>query len=61
MKCPKRFNIVQRNINEYLYDEESRNIGHSHIFVETQNFANCYEEECMAWDCKKRICKEVRK
>lgn len=61
MKCPKRFNIVQKNINIYVYDGENKNVGHNHVFIENQEFGECYEHKCVAWDNKKKICKEMKK
>lgn len=59
MKCPERFMIVQQNLRGYLYNENTQLTGDNHILIEKQEFCDCYEEECMAWDKEKKICRKM--
>ena len=60
MKCPERFRITQQNVRGYLYNENMQLMGDNHIFIEKQDFCNCYEERCMAWDKEKKVCRKVK-
>lgn len=60
MKCPYRFTVTQQNYAGYFLNENSQLIGDNHILLETQEFRECYKEECTAWDKKKKICRKVK-
>lgn len=60
MKCPKRFNIVQANIHRYGYNENCQTSIYLNTFVERQEFAECYQEKCVAWDKEKKMCREEK-
>lgn len=59
MKCPQRFLITQQNFRGYLYNDNMQMVGDNHMFIEKQDFCDCYKEECMAWDKEKKICRKV--
>lgn len=58
MKCPERFLIVQQNIKSYVINDNMQLVGDNHILIENQNFANCYEEQCVAWDKENQRCRK---
>lgn len=59
MKCPEKYNIVQQNIRKPIIDIDSIVRGEYHILIETQEFCECYKEECAAWDNEKKMCRKV--
>lgn len=59
MKCPERFNVIQQNIRKPLLNEDGIATGEYHILVENQSLANCYKEECAAWDKEKNCCRKM--
>ena len=59
MKCPERYNIMQHNIRKSIFDEDNIVRGEYHLLVETQQFENCYKEQCAAWDKEKNKCRKV--
>lgn len=59
MKCPFRLTIMQRNMDNYSYNEAGQIGMLDCMFVETQEFRECYKEECAAWDKKKKMCRKV--
>lgn len=58
MKCPERYRVMQHNIRKPILDDEKVFQGEYHLLVEEQGFAECYKEECAAWDKEKKICKK---
>lgn len=59
MKCPERYNIMQHNIRKPIFDEDNIVRGEYHLLIETQQFENCYKEQCAAWDSEKNKCRKV--
>lgn len=59
MKCPERYKIIQQNIRTPIVDADNIIRGENHILLETQNFPECYQEQCAAWDSKKQMCRKV--
>lgn len=59
MKCPERFNVVQTNFRKPIIDNELIVRGEMTLFIENQDFKECYKEECAAWDVKENRCRKV--
>lgn len=59
MKCPEMYKIMQHNIRRPILDDDNIVRGEYHILIETQQFENCYKEECAAWDKEKQMCRKV--
>lgn len=59
MKCPERFVVIQQSVRGYLYNDNIQLTGDSHIFIEKQDFCDCYEGKCMAWNEEKKMCRKV--
>lgn len=59
MKCPERFTITQQNIRNPILNDDNIVVGEYHLLIETQQFPNCYEEECVCWDKEKKKCRKV--
>ena len=59
MKYPERYNVVQQNIRIPIVDNDNILKGESHVLIEIQNFPECYEEQCAAWDKEKKMCRKV--
>lgn len=59
MKCPERYKIIQQNLRQPIFDEDNIVRGEYHLLVETQQFENCYKEQCAAWDSEKNKCRKV--
>lgn len=57
MKCPEKYRVIQQNIRQPILDDDNIVRGEYHILIETQQFENCYKEECAAWT-KKNKCVE---
>lgn len=53
MKCPEMYKIMQHNIRRPILDDDNIVRGEYHVLIETQQFENCYKEECVAWDKEK--------
>lgn len=50
MKCPYTiFDIVQTNVNEFVYDESGNCIRQTHRLAEQKDLMDCLREECAAW------------
>lgn len=58
MKCPKRYKIGQLNIRKPIINEYEETNGEYTIFIENQDFAECYKEECAEWDNKNKRCRK---
>lgn len=48
MKCPEKYRVIQQNIRQPILDDDNIVRGEYHILIETQQFENCYKEECAA-------------
>lgn len=59
MKCPERYKVIQQNIRVPIVDTNNIVRGENHILLETQNFPECYKENCAAWDKEKNICRKA--
>lgn len=59
MKCPEKYRVIQQNIRQPILDDDSIVRGEYQILIETQQFENCYKEECAAWDKGKQMCRKV--
>lgn len=59
MKCPERFNVTQQIIRKPIVNEDDITIGEYHLLIENQGFANCYEEDCAAWNRQKNCCRKM--
>ena len=59
MKCPKMYKVVQQNIRKPIVDIDNNVKGEYHILIETQEFNECYQENCVAWDREKKVCRKV--
>lgn len=59
MKCPEMYNIMQHNIRRPILDDDNIIRGEYHLLIETQQFENCYKEQCAAWDKEKNKCRKV--
>lgn len=59
MKCPEQYKIIQKNIRRPVNNEDGIVIGEDHWLIESQNFGECYKEECAAWDKEKNRCRKV--
>lgn len=58
MKCLKRYKVSQLNIRKPITNEYEETNGGYTIFIENQDFAECYKEECAAWDKEKQVCRK---
>lgn len=59
MKCPEIYSVIQQNIRKPILNEDMMVRGEYHILLETQQFGNCYKEQCAAWDKEKQMCRKV--
>lgn len=59
MKCPFRFVVGQVNIYKPVTDAENNPKGDCRLFIENQEYAECYQENCVAWDNEKKRCRKV--
>lgn len=59
MKCPEKYRVIQQNIRQPILDYDNIVRGEYHVLIETQQFENCYKEECAAWDNEKNKCRKV--
>lgn len=60
MKCPEKYKVNQLNIRKPIIDEEKDSLlGEYQILIENQGFAECYKEDCAAWDKEKQCCRKV--
>lgn len=59
MKCPERFCVVQHNIRKPILNSDDIAIGEYHLLIENQGFADCYKEECTAWDKEHNCCRKI--
>ena len=56
MKCPERYKTIQQNIILFMLDDDNISRGENRIFIEIQDFHECYKEQCAAWDKEKQRC-----
>lgn len=59
MKCPIRFRICQFSMYRPMTDIDNENKGDYKVFIENQDFEECYQENCAAWDKDKKICRKL--
>lgn len=59
MKCLEMYKIMQQNLRQPILDADEDVKGEYYLFIETQQFSNCYKEECAAWDKEKNRCRKV--
>lgn len=59
MKCPEKYRVIKQNIRQPILDDDNIVRGEYHVLIETQQFENCYKEECAAWDKEKNKCRKV--
>lgn len=59
MKCPERYCVVQHNIRKPILNEDGIAVGEYHLLVENQALADCYQENCAAWDKDKKCCRKI--
>lgn len=59
MKCPEKYRIIQQNMRVPILDEDNIVKGEYQILIETQQFCECYKEECAAWNKEKCRCGKV--
>lgn len=57
MKCPEMYRVIQQNIR--IIDIDNIVNNEYQILVETQQFNECYKEQCAAWDKEKQMCRKV--
>ena len=58
MKCPEKYRVIQQNIRQPILDDDNIVRGEYHVLIETQQFENCYKEECAAYK-EKNKCRKV--
>lgn len=56
MKCPYRYRIVQGSARVYSYNEAQLMNQDTYAFVETQQFAECFKQECACWNQNRSCC-----
>lgn len=54
MKCPFRYVITQNTITK---NEENE----IRYWAELQEYADCYKENCLAYNSEKKICRKLEK
>lgn len=59
MKCPFRYVVGQVNIHKTITDIDNDIKGDCKMFIENQEYAECYQGNCVAWDDKKKRCRKV--
>lgn len=59
LRCPERYRVNQINIRKPIINELDEFKGEYSILIENQDFAQCYKENCVAWDKEKQICKKL--
>lgn len=59
MKCPEKYKTIQENLHKTIIDDDDKVIGEYHLLVETQQFGNCYKEECVTWDKEHCCCRKI--
>ncbi len=59
MKCPERFRVSQLNIRKSIKNDYEEAIGEFHLLIENQDFAECYKEECTAYDKENKKCRKL--
>lgn len=61
MKCPERYTVIQFNKRKQIVSQEETVEGENHLVVEIQEFGDCYEDECVYWNKKRKKCKKNRR
>lgn len=56
MRCPERYCLIRHCITSPLIKNDEVT-GEYNMIIENQNLAKCYEEECAAWDKRKKDAK----
>lgn len=59
MKCPEMYKVIQQNIRRPIVDIDNMVTGEYQVLIETQQFSECYKEQCVAWDSEKNMCRKV--
>ncbi len=59
MKCPFRFVIGQVNIYQPIRNDKAEIQGDYKLFIERQEYAECHQENCAAWDDEDKRCRKV--
>lgn len=59
MKCPFRFVVGQVNIYKPIRNDKNETKGDCKVFIENQLYADCYKENCAAWDDEEKRCRKV--
>ena len=59
MKCPEMYKVIQQNIRRPIVDIDNMVTGEYQVLIETQQFSECYKEQCEAWDSEKNMCRKV--
>lgn len=59
MKCPEMYKVIQQNIRRQIVDIDNIVKGEYQVLIETQQFNECYREQCAAWDSEKKMCRKV--
>ena len=59
MKCPEMYKVIQQNIRRPIVDIDNIVKGEYQVLIETQQFSECYKEQCAAWDGEKNMCRKV--
>lgn len=59
VKCPERYQVIQFNVRNPILSDDEIVKGENHILIENQQFCDCYENECVAWDKERKMCKKI--
>ncbi len=59
MKCPIRFTVRQFNMYRLINDIDNDFKGDYRVLIENQDFEECYQENCVAWDKDKKMCRKL--
>lgn len=59
MKCPIRFTVRQFNMYRPINDIDNDFKGDYKVLIESQDFEECYQENCAAWDKDKKMCRKL--
>lgn len=59
MKCPIRFTVRQFNMDRPINDIDNNFKGDYRVLIENQDFEECYQENCAAWDKDKKMCRKL--
>lgn len=59
MKCPERYKVSQFSMSKQITNECEEVNREFKILIENQDYAECYEDECAAWDKENKRCRKV--